>query len=224
MSKEAKASSETGMTIPQLRKAFEHIDRWTSSHSGDVEGFRAEWKKTFGKEVGKQAAQDYLTFVKSAKGKKGSQKGGGTLSPAPLGYDMRAGADLPYGSFPEYVSGGFGFANMDSLKLDCAKDQTPRLPADLGSNKVGGGSKKAHRKSRKSTKTQGGGGIGTALTEFLTRPFGMNSPPSAAQDLQTIARGSPESLASPRPEINPLPFTQKPVIYNASIAKTSSQY
>ncbi len=211
------------MTIPQLRKAFEHIDRWVSSHSGDVEGFRAEWKKTFGKEVSKAAAQDYLTFVKSAKGKKGSQKGGGALSPAPLGYDMRAGADLPYGSFPEYVSGGFGFGNMDSLKADCATDQTPRLPADLGSNKVGGGSKKSHRKSRKASK-QSGGGIGTALTEFLTRPFGMSSPPTASQDLQTIAKGSPEALASPRPEINPLPFTPKPVIYNANIAKTSSQY
>jgi hypothetical protein len=222
--KAAKTQKESGMTVPELRRAFEHVERWTKTHSGDVEGFQAMWKKVFGKEVSKDAAKDYLDFVK-AKG--GKQSGGGqVMSPAPLGYDLRAGADIPYGSFPKYVSDGFGFANMDSLTAMSGKeDITPKLPADLGSNLVGGARKARLRKTRRAKKQSGGGlpAFSTAVAEFLTRPFGMGSPPSASQDAQMLSKGL-NTLPSPRPEINDLEFTPKPTIYNASINPVSRSF
>jgi hypothetical protein len=182
------------------------------------------WKKIFGKEVSKEAAKDYLQFVHSNVSK-GKQSGGGqVITPAPLGYDLRAGADIPYGSFPKYVSDGFGFANMDSLTA-VKEDITPKLPADLGSNLVGGARKRKAGKTRKGKKQSGGGlpSITTAVAEFLTRPFGMSSPPTASQDAQILAKGG-DSLPSPRPEINDLQFTPKPTIYNASINPTSRSF
>ena len=218
--KASKTSNDKGMTVPELRRSFEHVERWVKSHGADVEGFQAMWKKTFGKEVSKEAAKDYLQFVHAKD--KGKQSGGGqSMTPAPLGYDLRAGADIPYGSFPPYVSGGFGFANIDSLTA-VKEDITPKLPADMGSNLVGGGKKKRIPKTRKAKK-QSGGGIGSALTEFLTRPFGMSSPPTVAQDAQILSKGM-TGLASPRPEINDLEFTPKPTIYNASINPTSRAF
>jgi hypothetical protein len=211
---------DKGLTIPELRRSFEHVERWVKSHGADVEGFQAMWKKTFGKEVSKDAAKDYLQFVHS----KGKQSGGGqTIAPAALGYDLRAGADIPYGSFPPYVSSGFGFANMDSLTA-VKEDITPKLPADMGSNLVGGRRRRAG-KTRKSKKQSGGAlpSLSTAVAEFLTRPFGMNSPPSASQDAQMLAKGV-TGLASPRPEINDLDFTPKPTIYNASINPASRSF
>jgi hypothetical protein len=219
--KVSKTKVDSGMTVPELRRSFEHVERWVKSHGADVEGFQMMWKKTFGKEVSKEAAKDYLQFVHA----KGKQSGGGqVMAPAPLGYDLRAGADIPYGSFPKYVSDGFGFANMDSLTA-VKEDITPKLPADLGSNLVGGAKKKRVGKTRKSKKQSGGGlpSITTAVAEFLTRPFGMGAPPTASQDAQMLAKGH-AGFPSPRPEINDLQFTPKPTIYNASINPTSRAF
>jgi hypothetical protein len=148
------------MTIPQLRKAFEHMDKYR-----DVESFRKEWKKTFGKEITKQSAEDYLRYV-STKSKHAlhGQKGGA----APLDYTMRAGTDLPYGSYPAYVASGFGFANQDSLTAQCGKE-TQLWPEPLpgsGCNILKGGKRAGRleapsilgRKTRKNRKnTQKGG-------------------------------------------------------------------
>jgi hypothetical protein len=214
------AKGEKGLTIPELRRSFEHVERWVKSHGADVEGFQAMWKKTFGKEVSKEAAKDYLQFVHA----KGKQSGGGqSMTPAPLGYDLRAGADIPYGSFPKYVSDGFGFANIDSLTA-VKEDITPKLPADLGSNLVGGRRRRV-AKTKKSKKQSGGGlpSLSTAVAEFLSRPFGMNAPPTSSQDAQMLAKGS-AGFPSPRPELNDLQFTPKPTIYNASINPASRSF
>ena len=186
----AKKAKEDGMTIPELRKAFEHIDHFTQTEKGQkVEEFRKEWRKVFGKDVSEHAARDYLAFVSKAKP---VQSGG----MAPLDYTTRAGTDIPYGNFPAYVSGGFGFANADSFTAVAGKeDITPVIPAGLGSNLVNGGGRK-----RQTRKKQKGGGLLPSLAEALTRPFGMNSPPSAAQLAQMSVKGV-EAGADPRPEI-----------------------
>ena len=203
------------MTIPQLRKAFEHMEKFR-----DVESFRREWKKTFGKDVSKDAAEDYLKYVVTNK----PQSGGA----APLDYTTRAGADIPHGSYPEYVSSGFGFRGMDSLTLQGGKETGlwPQVPAGMGDNtvKTGGGKFNSTRRKNKQKKVQKGGGMFPSLTnavaEMFTRPFGMSSPPTASQDAQMISKGM-DSLASPRPEINSLSFTHSPTIYNASINPVS---
>jgi hypothetical protein len=78
---------------------------------------------------------------------------------------------------------------------------------------------------RKSRKQKGGAfpTLQTAFSEFLNRPLGMSSPPSAAQDLTMLAKGY-NQFASPRPEINnPVIPTATPV-YNASIAPVSKMF
>lgn len=206
------------MTIPELRRAFEHIDRFIDTKLKNLKGddsvraFRKEWKKVFGKDVSQEAAKDYLQFLASNKGSK-KQQGGG---PAPLLYDMRAGADIPYGSFPNYVSGGFGFANQDSLLANCGKANSfpTSTPVGLGSNEVlKGGAKK--RQSRK--KKQGGGGLGNALMEAISRPFAAQAVPSITTDTQMLAKGV-AGFPSPRPELNDLQFTQKPTFYSLAPA------
>ncbi len=217
--KASKQSQSRGMTIPQLRQAFEKIESYVSKHNDDVEGFQNEWKKVFGKTVSKEAARDYLAFVRE---QKGSQSGGA----APIDYDMRAGADIPYGSFPAYVQSGFGFANMDSFTLQKGDLLTPIIPAGMGTNKVMGGGKRGGRKTRKQKKQAGGAylpSLATAAQEFLTRPLGMSSPPTTLQQTQMEVKGV-NGFPSGRPEDNTLPPLPNQTIYSANVSNTSRSF
>ena len=204
--------STGGMTVPQLRKSFEHIESYAKKH--DISAFRKEWKKTFGKPISEHAAKDYISFLKS----NDSQSGGGTpLAGAPLDYTLRAGADPSTAAHvPPYVQSGFGFANMDSFRLMSGKeDISPRIPADMGSRLVGGGKK---RKTIKKLKQKGGAfpSLSTAVSEMMSRPFAMSSPPSSGNIITMAAKAHTDDITSPRPEINNLPLTQSPSIYSAT--------
>jgi hypothetical protein len=191
-----------------------------------VEAFRSEWKKLFGKSVSAEAARDYLAFVREQK----TQKGGGALPEgAPIDQMLRAGTDTPYGSFPPYVDGGFGFANHDSFIQDCGKPNPfPVPPAGLGFNEVGkaltGGARRrgAHAQTRRRSAgrdrkgQQRGGGIGSAIDEAFQRPLGMGMPPSMLQGAQMEFKGI--EMPSSRPENNPLSFTAPPTVLNIKIA------
>jgi hypothetical protein len=220
------AKNGKAMTIIQLRKAFDHIEHYVKAKKPDVESFCKEWKKTFGKEVSHEAAEDYLKFV-STKG----QGGGGSvaITPAPLGYDLRAGAETPHGSFPEYVSGGFGFANKPSFVGTNEIVNFPNPPAGLGSNKVGGGKAKKGKKTRKTKKHRGGGLWDTSKTltaELFNRPF-LANPTAGAQsrmyDTQMLAKGLP-GLPSPRPEIHNFVFKSNPANYAAYVSPSSAKF
>ena len=56
------------MTIPHLRKAFDHIDTWVENHirkqgvKSLVPAFQSEWKKTFRRTVDAKAAEAYLSL------------------------------------------------------------------------------------------------------------------------------------------------------------------
>ena len=224
--KVSKKNNKT-MTVPQLRRAFDHIDSVVSKKPS-VDSFCKEWKKTFGKEISKSAAKEYLNTVSSQRGGNST-----TITPASLGYDMRAGLDK-YGSFPEYVSGGFGFANTES----CSETPGP------GSNLVGGRRGKNSRKLKK----QGGGAtslysqISNNLSEFMSRPFNIvgtppnggdvisSVPPSLAAglptrsyDVQTMLKGAETNanMPSPRPEIPNFAFTQSSPVYAAYASPAS---
>jgi hypothetical protein len=207
-----------GMSIPQLRRAFEHMDKFR-----DLETFRKEWKKTFGKDVSKSAAEDYLKFVSTSKGK---QSGG----MAPLDYQVRPGAELPYGSFPEYVSGGFGFANKMSIPEMCGKESWPGVPAGMGSNLVGGSPLRAKGRSKKETRRKGkkqkGGAfpsLGSVIGEAFSRPFGMNSPPNTFQTAQMEFKGASQFPTSD-PVHNPIAHNPDITIYRASVNPASTQF
>ena len=217
------ASASAALTIPQLRKSFEHIEKFVKTkvlHMSEKEGLKAfckEWKKTFGT-ISEESAKDYLEYMRS----RHTQKGGAVtvLSPAGLGYEMSQPSG-PQPSYPAYLNGGFLPPPMDSVAATCGKPSAFLPPAaDTGSNAwvpMKGGGRRSRRISKKQNKqAQRGGSLGTALSEFLARPFGMGSPPTMLQDVGHRLSGQ-TGLASPRPEINTLSFTQPPTVFNASI-------
>jgi hypothetical protein len=215
VSKAAKATKAKAITVPELRRAFEHIH--TFLHKGaSNQAFRKEWKKVFGTELSEKAAADYLAFVEADKSKK--QKGGGQImSPAALGYDMtNAGGRAP--SVPAYVAGGMALP-ADSVYATCGDNKFLPPAASMGSNQVGG--KRQRRSTRK--RKQGGGALlslTAAASEFMQRPFIMAAPPGMGNDAMMLSKGY-NSLSSPRPEINNPFVPQIPGIYTASISPTS---
>lgn len=224
MSKTRKSVKKGSLTVPELRRAFEHIDRFVDtkvmrlSEKEGIAAFRKEWKKTFG-QISEKAAKDYLHYMKSTAK---PQKGGAVtmLSPASIGYDMRAGEGGP--SVPSYVAGGMALP-ADSQITASRGALFPLPAADTGSNawKIQAGGKRG----RKTRKQRGGAlpSFGTALAEFVARPFGMSQPPTPAQDAQALMRGY-NQFSSPRPEVNDLSIGQGRTVFNAAISPVSRMF
>jgi hypothetical protein len=205
------------LSIPQLRKSFDHIDEWVESHvrKGHVKelvpAFQAEWKKTFHREVDASAAEAYLSLKQHSAPRvtrKHRQSGGGAaLQGAPLDYSTRPGVYGVYGNFPEYVSSGLRFyndINQDSLTAQCGKENiTPDIPASMGSNEVA--QKGGRRRSRKyKTRKQKGGAqpsllqTAAAVTDVMVnRPFPASSPPTAAYVASMAPKGVDVSVPTP---------------------------
>jgi hypothetical protein len=165
------------MTIPQLRKAFDTIEKETKkilqNRTTAVPEFQKLWKSVFHKSIDAQAAEAYLAMVKRStrsQTHKKKQQGGS----APLDYMLRPGIDSSsYGNYLPYVSSGLGFYNqINNIAMDsgCGKENiSPVISADMGSNKV----------------TYGG-----SLSEFLSqRPITSSVPASPLQDLQDSILG-----------------------------------
>jgi hypothetical protein len=145
-----KSKGPKPMTIPHLRKAFDHIDAWIESrvHKEGVKklvpAFQAEWKKVFRRNVDTKAAEAYLSLKHTATPRVTKKQKGGSavLAGAPLDYMTRPGVTGPYGSFPAYLSDGMLPYPADSVSAQCGKiDITPNVPVDIGSNKFVGGNR-----------------------------------------------------------------------------------
>lgn len=209
------------MTIPEVRRSLEHIHSYVKTHP-TVAAFRKEFKKIFGTEISEKSASEYLSVVTIEKGR-GSQHGGAQLaSPASLGYEMTPGSNNP--SYLPYVAGGVQLP-VDSVARTCGQNCFLPPAADLGSNTFQKGGRRTTHKMRKSRKQKGGAfpSLGTAFSEFISRPLGMSSPLSAGQDLTMLAKGY-NQFASPRPEINNPMIPIPTPIYNASIAPVSRMF
>jgi hypothetical protein len=189
-------------TIPELKRSFDAIEaeatailKETPNKAQRIKKFQEAWKKIFGRPVEATAADAYLT-IKARKpsfaGKKtrrAKQRGGsaGALAGAPLDYATRPGVDGVYGSFPQYMSQGLSFyntINQNAMLKDCgvpAKDITPNVPADMGSNQFGGGI------------------LGDAISALSARPVTASSPPGILQDMQDAWSGRPLGQ-SPSPD------------------------
>jgi len=171
--RDGSTSHKPKLTIPQLRKAFDHMDkvveglRKHASHSFSdaVVKYREEWRKTFKHDLSPADAATYLKFrygMKSGKTRRAKTRGGmrgGALtgsSGAPLDYQTRAGVSGVYGNFPTYQTQGLDRSYMSSLTADCGKPNG--FPTD------GSGA------------SQNGGG----LLDGLFRPIAPGIPPSGA--------------------------------------------
>lgn len=183
------------MTIPELKHAFNALDHGTrqilktGSKESQVKEFQRLWRSLFGRPVRPAAAEAYLTMKRSGpvagpRGKTRKMRGGAALAGAPLDYSLRPGIDGAHGSFPTYQAQGLSFyntVNQEGMFQDCGvKDITPKIPADLGSNKVGGGPL---------------ADLGHVVSN---RPFSASAPPTPQQDMADYWSGRPLG-ASPDP-------------------------
>jgi len=194
------------MTIPELRRAFEHIESFVEIHCHKpkdtlIKEFRQEWVRTFKKEVDAVSAKAYvehiLDQVKHKKPHERRHAGGAMpLTGAPVSYnDTRPGVYISagvnegsYAQVPAYVQSGF-WNPEQSHSYDPVPGQTAyvtRTPAGMGENtvKFGGGGKKK--------KQQGGdlvSDMGTAITQALFRLPASVPPANPLIDAQSAWNG-----------------------------------
>lgn len=131
-------SRRSVLTIPELRKAFDHMDRTVESlrktamhsFSDAVVHYREEWRKVFKRDLSPADAAAYLKFrfgIKSGKTRRSRTRGGrqhggsSALAGAPLDYGLRPGVAGVYGQFPTYQTQGLDRYYQDSLTADCGK-------------------------------------------------------------------------------------------------------
>ena len=153
--KAGKGQKKSILTIPQLRKAFDHMDKVVSqlektakhSFSDAVVKYREEWRKTFKRDLSPADAAAYLKFrygLKSGTSKTRRNKTrGGAMSPlgasgAPLDYQLKAGVTGVYGNFPTYQTQGLDRSYMSAITADCGKPNA--FPTDgSAASQAGGG-------------------------------------------------------------------------------------
>ncbi len=205
------------MTIPQLRKAFDHMESYTISllrRESDAKkrrkAFQEEWMKTFHRSVDDKAADAYLQFEskKAKKSKTKKQRGGAALAGAPLDYSTRPGIYGVYGEFPKYISGGFATMGDATNKMaiqegcnsaaEAAKFQAPYTgfgAASLASQKGGTSRKHKGRKTRTRRGKHHKGGAFPSISEFASaltlRPITPTAPPSMLYTNMMDWKGAP---------------------------------
>jgi hypothetical protein len=178
------------LTIPELRKAFDHMDkvveglRKTAKHSFSdaVVSYREEWRKTFKRDLPPADAAAYLKFryglkagkTRRSKTRGGSMRGGASpsaLAGAPLDYQLRPGVAGTYGNFPSYQSQGLDRSYSSAINADCGKASAP---TDV------------------SRASQEGG----AALDGMFRPFLPSAPPTSPYMGMMLHKGTPEFPSS----------------------------
>lgn len=108
-----KGKDKGAVTIPELRRSFEHIERMVDMGLSKKEStdkvsrdLRKEWKKTFYKDLDKKSADLFvMNRVAHTKGhRRGTMKhkgGAAAVSGAPLDYTTRQGVYLAPGQIPD---------------------------------------------------------------------------------------------------------------------------
>jgi hypothetical protein len=223
------------LTVPELRRAFEHIDTFAkgllhSSKSMDakIAEFCEEWKRTFYREIKHDSAKVYLETLQeetatTRRGKKTRRLRGGAapLAGAPLDYTTRPGVyiqpaglnQFSYAQVPAYVASGF-WNPEQSHQYDPVPGQTryvTHTPPGMGSNLVRGGGNKQRKTARR---LRGGSApLGQAfmdtLSQVASRIAPAVSPPSVINDAVTAFRGQ-QLGQSPDPSQTRLAYQMAP--------------
>ena len=139
----------------QLKK-FDTAARKASGNKDTEAAMKHAWKRIFSTELEDASAKSFLRYYRDMRSRSKTLRGGASLTPAPLSYQMTPGANVQvYGNFP--VEAGMDPASIrnldvyfqDSLTKGCGIENSSRqVPATMGSNKVGG-SRRSSRKTRK---------------------------------------------------------------------------
>jgi len=198
------------MTIPELRRAFEHVEAFVEIHASMpkqelIQAFQKEWRLTFKKEVDEEGAKAYVEHALAEIPKKHPRHrrhhgGAVPLAGAPLlGNETRPGLYISpgvdqgsYAQVPAYVDKGF-WNSEQARDYDPVAGQThyvTRTPMGMGSNQAGGSRNKTKKRSQK------GAGLLSVLQQTLFNPFmGGDVPSSPLKDAGSYvnATGMPPS-------------------------------
>lgn len=205
------------LSLGGLRKALEHIKGCAGKMS--VPEFQKEYKKVFHKNITPKDAKAYIQSLKASR-----QSGGA----APLHYELQAGAPTPYGSYPAYLTGGFGFANQSSVIGDAAGlTKFPSPATGMGSNLFGGA--KGKRATRRKGKSQKGGANNllpmtlSNVAEVFSRPFPAASPTTMGNDAQMLLKGHP-GFNSPLPELHSSSIPNTSIVHSMNVSTASKTF
>ena len=181
------------VTIGKIQKDLKAFDVF-ARHSQDEKELQKKWSSLFKTPLSSQSAASFANYYRGMKSKSKKMRGGfAPLTGAPLSYSMTPGMTVgTYGRFP--VEADMDPSTIrdlrvfyhDSLTDGCGKeDISPQIPKDMGSNQVGGKSRRKHRKgSKKSLRSLRRKGRktyrkmrGGNLLESLIRPVIATAPP-----------------------------------------------
>jgi hypothetical protein len=190
-SSRSKKQTSSVLTIPQLRKSFDHMDKVVErlrkvakhSFSDAVVAYREEWRKVFKRDLSPADAAAYLKFRYAMKGSRAvtrrtkTRGGSMALAGAPLDYQTRGGVDGVYGNFPTYQTSGLDRYYGSAMTASCGKE------------------------------AQAGG----SWSDGLFRPLMPGSPVNMAYDTMMSGKGiEPVSTSDP---VGPAPLRSMPISY-----------
>lgn len=217
--------------IQKQLKDFDQFARQAVQRDDPVASLQSKWESLFDKSMSAQSAKSFAHYYKkmaSNKKRGGSRlrktrksqktqsrkmRGGAAtlLAPAALDYQMVPGANIQmYGRFPvEADTDPSTIRDMDvyfnsGMSRTCGTENSARqVPADMGSNKVGGTRKRRHNR-RRSLKKQAGGSLMESLS---VHPYISSAPPNLFQITANAWSGNPASVPAPA---SPVQYTWTP--------------
>jgi hypothetical protein len=208
-------------SIKEVQRSLAAFDR-AARHAASPDALKTTWKRVFKKDLSTTAAESFARYYKMmrSKGKKTHkggrrlrratqrrQRGGAayTLPSTPVNYGMVPGLlTQTYGQFPVPVDTDPSSLRdldvyfHDSLPLS-PKGFWPTVPADMGSNKVGGGRRRRTQRHRR--RAQRGGNL---LDSLYMRPFPYVSTPypNIIQSATNTFSGGTSPVPTPSSPVN----------------------
>jgi hypothetical protein len=175
-------------TISDLRNAFKTY----------VEGGR-KWPQSIKSILNREMPR------KSTRSNRRSRHGGAMAMGAPLTYTMTPGADVGvYGRFPtEMATNPQGIQDLDvfyasALSRGCGVENSSlKVPADMGSNKVGGRRSRGNRRRGGSPLASMMKDIGDTANSLTDRPYPSTAVPNMLQGAINTWKGNTTAIPTP---------------------------
>jgi hypothetical protein len=218
-------------SIKEIQRQLAEFNR-AAGRAESPEAFSAAWKRIFHRDLSAAAAKSFERYYKEMRSKRSTQRRSKTMrrhrqkqhggDPAPVHYQTVPGLlTNTYGSYPvevdtdpaslDALSGGVYPPNM-SIPLSPA-GFWPKVPADMGSNKVGGarrrrarstrrrGQKQQRRRATRRRRQQRGGNLLDSLA-MRPIPYISTAPPNFAQTLTHNISGGTQTIPAPPSPVN----------------------
>lgn len=151
-------------TISDIQSKLKQFNTFAKSSDASESDYIRKWNTLFTTPLSLQSAKSFASYYRDMRSKSRKQRGGSAIQGAPLDYSMTPGLNIQtYGRFPTEAGTDpasirdFDVYFRDSLTADCGvKDSSLKVPADMGSNKVGGGKSRHRRNAQRRTKKHKG--------------------------------------------------------------------